>query len=307
MIGMIKRSINGRIVMASCLVALSMVCNITFAQSVSVIYNPPSSNAARANYPLDILRLALAYDRTTDYDLQPLPEEVNKQRLLSMIQEGQASVIWAGTKPELESTLRPIRIPIFKGLLGHRIFIVRRGDQARFSQIDSLGELINTMVAGQGRFWGDTPILENAGLRVEKPVGYPNLFDMLDGERFDFFPRAIHEPWQEVAKRGHLNLAIETDLMLVYPMPLYFFTSRDNESLAQAIEAGLNKALDDGSFDKAFMENPDIRDAIDRTNVANRRLFRISNPALSAETPLDDPRLWFDVKKWTASHTASNN
>jgi hypothetical protein len=148
--------------------------------------------------------------------------------------------------------------------------------------------------AGQGRFWSDTPILEASGIPVIKPVNYPNLFHMLDGERFDYFPRAVHEPWAEV-QNSPLSITVEKELMLVYPMPLYMFTAKNNKALADVIAYGLRKGIDDGTFDKLFMANPAIREALELTNMSGRRVFRINNPGLSAETPLNDTSLWFDI------------
>lgn len=250
---------------------------------------------AREQLPLDLLNLAFSYDSRNQYRLTQHHENVNQERLRGMVNEGQISIMWVGTRPDLEEDFIPIRVPLFKGLLGHRIFIIREGEQAKFSRVNTLQDLL-ALSAGQGRYWGDTPILENAGIPVVKPVKYPNLFHMLDGERFDYFPRAVHEPWDEVASRPELNLTIESDLMLVYPMPLYFFTSKQNRELADTLEKGLLRAVDDGSYDEVFLNNAAIQDAIERTNIQNRRVFRISNPSLSRETPLDNKKLWFDIQ-----------
>lgn len=250
---------------------------------------------AREQLPLDLLNLAFSYDLENKYRLTQHHENVNQERLRGMVNDGQISIMWVGTRPDLEEDFIPIRVPLFKGLLGHRIFIIRNGEQAKFSQVNTLQDLL-VLSAGQGRYWGDTPILENAGIPVVKPVKYPNLFHMLDGERFDYFPRAVHEPWDEVASRPELNLTIESDLMLVYPMPLYFFASKQNQALADTLERGLLKAIDDGSYDEVFLNNAAIQDAIERTNIQNRRVFRISNPSLSRETPLNNKKLWFDIQ-----------
>ncbi len=240
--------------------------------------------------------MALRYDTANTYNTSPAAEqEVNQARLKSMMNDGSLHVFWIGTSTEVEQEFRPVRVPLFKGLLGHRIFIIRQGDQAKFSRVNTMSDLLQ-LQAGQGRFWSDTPILESAGIEVVKPVKYINLFHMLDGGRFDYFPRAVHEPWSEVNRDPKLSLTIETDLMLIYPMPLYFFTAIDNIELASAIESGLRKSVADGTFDKMFFENPDIRSALEKTNVARRKVFRIDNPSLSPQTPLDEKELWFDIE-----------
>ncbi|XOV77998.1 MAG: diguanylate cyclase [Aestuariibacter sp.] len=277
------------------LILSSLLCCLLLpvANAVTVRTNLVPEGA-REQYPLQLIEMAFSYFPDEDFVHVQHHENVNQARLKQMIADGQLDLMWAGTTPELETNFIPIRVPLFKGLLGHRIFIIRNGEQTKFSSIHNFTDLLR-FKAGQGRSWGDTPILEYAGIDVVKPVNYPNLFYMLDGERFDYFPRAVHEPWPEVDSRPELNLAIERELMLVYPMPLYFFTNKDNHKLASILKEGLLKGIDEGKFDDIFFSNEDIKTAIEKTNMQNRRVFRINNPALSSDTPLDDKRLWIDI------------
>lgn len=282
----------------SVLLIIISLCLSISANAANIVVKHPNVDpqSARDYWPVQLLKMALSYDTANNYDTSPASEqEVNQERLKSMMKDGSLSVFWIGTSQEVEREFRPVRIPLFKGLLGHRIFIIRQGDQAKFSRVNSMSDLLQ-LQAGQGRFWSDTPILESAGIDVVKPVKYINLFHMLDGGRFDYFPRAVHEPWSEVNRDPKLSLTIESDLMLIYPMPLYFFTAADNVELASAIESGLRQSIADGTFDRMFLENPDIRSALEKTDVARRKVFRISNPSLSPETPLDEKALWFDIE-----------
>ncbi|XOV78521.1 MAG: diguanylate cyclase [Aestuariibacter sp.] len=270
-----------------------LVSGCATAAEIVVRHNYVDPSSSRDQWPIQLLDMAFSYQTENTYRTESIPEPVNQERLKTMLNEGSLSVMWIGTSAEIERQFHPIRIPVFKGLLGHRIFIIRKGDQARFSQVNSFSDLLK-LKAGQGRFWSDTPILESAGIPVVKPVKYPNLFHMLDGDRFDYFPRAVHEPWAEV-QNSPLNITVEKELMLVYPMPLYMFTSKNNTALADVIQAGLRRGIDDGTFDRLFLANPAIREALELTNMAERKIFRINNPGLSAATPLDDKSLWFDI------------
>lgn len=269
--------------------------SLAHSEDIFVTHNFVDVDSPRDYWPVELLNMAFSYDTRNNYELKPTSESVNQERMKRMLKEGSLDVMWIGTTVETENEFLPVRVPLFKGLLGHRIFIIRDGDQSRFSRVNTFTDLLK-LQAGQGRFWSDTPILESAGIDVVKPVKYINLFHMLDGERFDYFPRAVHEPWSEYGRDSSLKLTVETDIMLIYPMPLYFFTGSDNLKLATTIESGLRKGIADGTFDRLFMENPAIRSALDRTNVANRKVFRIDNPSLSPETPLDEKSLWFDIE-----------
>lgn len=247
----------------------------------------------RKEYMEALLMMALSYSNK-QYVIEDRGDKCSQPRQIEDIISGNLSFMWAGTTPELEERLHPIRYPLFKGLLGHRIFVIRQGDQHLFDQIDTLEELRKVRL-GQGRMWSDTQILEAAGMRVIKTNAYENLFPMLEGGRFDAFPRGASEPWVEVVQWADLKLTVEKKLAIVYPMPAYFFVSKDNITLARDIETGFEKALKDGSFDRVFFADSEIQKVLSLANLANRRLFRINNPFLSPKTPLDRQELWLNV------------
>lgn len=244
---------------------------------------------------LDILKLALeSAPGNETYSFRSVPEFLSEGRLMQTLEDGDIDVAWAGTQQEYEERLRPIRVPIFKGMLGHRIFIIRQGDQARFNQVQSLDDL-RQIPGGQGRFWGDTKILQHSNLNIITTSKYENLFPMLEGGRFDYFPRAVHEPWSEVESRPELNLTIEKRILLIYPLPMYFFVEKGDEALARAIEQGLRNSIEDGSFDEFFFNRPIIKNALEQANLSERLVLRIPNPNLSPQTPLEEKQLWLDI------------
>jgi hypothetical protein len=224
-------------------------------------------------------------------------ESYNTARLASELESGSGNidVMWAGAAKEMDDRLQAIRIPVLKGMLGHRIFIIRAEDQAKFSQIKSMADL-KRFNAGQGTFWGDTKVLKNGGIPTITTIKYPNLFLMLEGGRFDYFPRALHEPWVEVKSRPELGLAIDTNVMLIYPYAMYFYVSKSNKSLHDKIYKGFEMAINDGSFDELFFNHPMIRDVLEQANLSKRTVIRIDNPFMHADTPNDRPEFWLDVK-----------
>lgn len=229
------------------------------------------------------------------YRLVPQSGEQRTQgRVIEDIKSGETQVMWAATDQTLEQDLLPVRIPILKGFLGHRIFLIHKGDQAKFDRIQTLQEL-KQIKLGQGTTWADTQILKANGLNVVTTQKFAGLMYMLDGGRFDAFPRGVQEPWSEVNFAPGLELDVEKRIMLVYKMPMYFFTSRSNIKLAQDLALGLNRAIADGSFDKVFFNDPSIRSALEKANLKNRVIFHLDNPSLSKETPVDRPELWLDV------------
>ncbi|HEX5393925.1 MAG TPA: hypothetical protein VFW68_11605 [Rhodocyclaceae bacterium] len=244
---------------------------------------------------VDLLKLALS-ETGGEHEFRALPEFVDQARAVEMLDKGTLTVLWAGTTREYEEKLLPIRIPVDKGMLGYRIFIIRKGDQALFDQVRNLDDL-KRLRAGQGRFWGDTAVLKAAGLNVVTPVKYSSLFPMLAGNRFDYFPRAIHEPWSEVTAHKDLDLVVEKRILLVYPFAMYLFVAKDNQALARQIEKGFERAIADGSFDKLFYNLPVVRAAILDSDLKNRLVLRIPNPNMTQETPTQRKELWLDPTK----------
>lgn len=258
---------------------------------VSVVPADPN-----APYSLDMLRLALTHiDK--DYRIEEVTDDFTQTRVNEEVRiGGRLDLAWIASDKELEETLRPIRIPLFKGLLGYRIFIINKDNQFKFDGIETLDELKRKITMGQGSTWADGKILEANGFTVIKTPKYPGLFYMVEGGRFDAFPRSVLEPFGELRDRPNMDLAIEKNILVAYKMPFYFFVTPSNEELAQDVETGLNRAIADGSFNEAFMNAPQVRDVIEKANMKNRRIFFIDNPILSKETPLDRAELWFDPR-----------
>jgi len=244
---------------------------------------------------VDIFELALDNSAIAgNYEFTTVKEQLTEARIVDFVEQGKLTVAWLGTQLSYEERLKPIRIPILKGMLGHRIFIIRAEDQPRFDRVNSIEDL-KRIPLGQGRFWGDTKVLREANMRVVDPVKYESLFHMLEGGRFDFFPRALHEPWNEVSRWSNLNLAIENKILLVYPFALYFFVSHDNPEMAQLIEAGFRQAINNGSYNQLFFNDPTIKQTLQQSNLKQRKVFRLENPFMHAKTPIDDKALWLDL------------
>lgn len=244
-------------------------------------------------YSVGALRIALEY-MEGDYSLKVTDDPITQTRAIERLETDQMDVMWLASNREVEQQLQPIRFPLLKGLLGYRIFIINPNRQARFNQIDNFDDLAQ-MTFGQGAGWPDIDILKSNGLTVITTSKYDNLFYMVEGGRFDAFPRGVLEPWTELEARPELPLAVEQNLVLVYTLPFYLFVSRDKPELAKAIHAGLDRALAAGRFDQYFYSSDMINDALTRSNLSNRRPFPLNNPSLTKQTPLNRAEYWLKL------------
>ncbi|MEH6346258.1 MAG: hypothetical protein V7785_14290, partial [Bermanella sp.] len=231
-------------------------CNISIGSPLTVRHiKPVSSEDTRNEYFVSLLKLSL--DKTKNlgsYKLAPAGNKMVQRRAIANLSQGiSIDILWTMTSEEREETLLPVRIPLLKGLLGHRIFIIKKEDENRFSKIESINEL-KSLSAGQGKGWPDTDILKYNGFKVVESPTYISLFKMLESDRFDYFPRGVNEPWSEVMQHQDKNLVVEKTLLIQYPAPIYFFFKKSNSALASRIEKGLWLAIEDGSFDKLELD-----------------------------------------------------
>ncbi|AWB69160.1 diguanylate cyclase (plasmid) [Saccharobesus litoralis] len=278
-----------------------MLSNSVSAQEITIRHNKVSGVGAKEEYQFGLLKLALSYDKQNTYVYEESSRFLMQARMVEDVAAHSLDVAWTGTSKTLEQKLMPVRIPLYKGLLGHRIFIIRADAQYKFDSVETF-EQLKSLTAAQERTWADTAILRDAGIPVIGTRTYENLFYMLEGGRYDYFPRGVHEPWSEVTQYPDLPLTIEKRILVKYPLPAYFFVSKDNPELAQKIKRGLMAAIEDGSFDNYFFNNPMIKDVIRKAHLEDRVVFEIDNPFIPEDTPFDDARLWLHIEDLKKKH-----
>ena len=266
------------------LLVLLSVNSAVFAKDIVIYPWFDEGQFKEDDYYLQLLQLAL--DKTQkefgDYELKKAVQPMFQNRAIIEIKNNRnLSVAWTMTSKEREKTLNPIRIPILRGLGGYRIFLIKEGQQKRFSQIKHAKEL-KALIAGQGYGWPDSYILSDNGYGLITGPGHKTLFNMLQFGRFDYMPRALHEPWNEAKMFD--GLQVETSLALHYPSPYYFFVSNDNPRLKQRIKSGLEIALNDGSFLTLFNTHPVTKNMLEAAKLAQRNVFNLKNSFLSDET-----------------------
>ncbi|WP_421134040.1 amino acid ABC transporter substrate-binding protein [Alteromonas sp. A079] len=267
---------------------------------------PASSNAAlwtitypralddtdtRNEYPTALLKLAL--DKTgVNYEMRPSDRILLTGKAMRQLRENrEVNVVWSMTDTQREKDLLPIRIPITKGLIGLRVFVIEENRRSQFDNVATKQDLLS-LVPLQGEEWPDTKILQANGFNVSTVPEFKEGYEMLALGRGDFFPRSVTEVTAEFAEMGKAkNLQLESSLVMYYPTAMYFFVSKSNPILAKLIETGLQRAVDDGSFDVLFAQT--YRKTLKDLNIPDRTLFTLENPLLPPKTPLSDERLWY--------------
>ncbi len=281
------------------LLAMPLAAEMRIAYAASA----EGSSGILSEYSLAVLRLALD-EAEVAYRLQPT-SDVQQGRALKLLEHKQGlDVVWTMTSAEREASLRPIRFPIDKGLIGWRVLLVREEQLRRFVGLSD--DQLRQLVGGQGHDWPDTPIWQENGFNVLPISGHDSLFEMLNRGRLQYFPRSVIEVMHDVEKYKDMSFAIEPGLLIYYPAAFYFFVHPDNEPLAQAIELGLERALANGKFDALF--NRMLGPTLVALKIPERRVIVLNNLLLPAATPLSRKDLWLlpqECGRYCAGNSAS--
>lgn len=258
----------------------------SYSMTIVKVMKPESESDVRQNYYLKLLTLSLEKTKTKygDYKIENTVEGL-QGRAVKLLADGSSlvDVMWCMTNAERERIMLPVRVPLLKGLMGYRIFIINKNNIEKFLNIKSIEEL-KKLKAIQGHDWPDTDILINNGFKVEKSTYYEGMFKMIDSGRADYFPRAVNEPYSEIKKREELNLIVEERIRLYYFAPIYFFVNVKKGNLRNRIAEGLEIAIDDGSFDKIFYNDNSIKNIITDINNNKIKIFKLENHFLTSET-----------------------
>lgn len=230
-----------------------------------------------------------------DYTIKSTDAVMERGRYLQDLEAGEGiNLVWTSMSAEIEKNLRPIRIPLFRGLLGYRISLINKTRQAEFEAIKTIEDL-KKFTAIQGLGWGDVKILSAAGLKVEESK-FDNTYRMLNANRVDYFPRGASEVYVEYTSHHDTepNLIVDQHLAIVYKSDLILYTNKANEQLAATLEKGLLAAYDDGSYMKLFNESPMIQATLKQAALDKRVRIEIPNPLLSEEDKAIPAKFWMD-------------
>lgn len=252
----------------------------------------PEGEDNRNLYFIELLRQALAR-ADKPYRVKMSVRGASHARQMKLVVDGKINVMWDAPGPEMSPQLMPIEIPIDKGLIGWRLFFIKKEDQRLFSKSTTLEELKKIRL-GQVKSWHDTSILKANRLNVVATPNYISTFKMLSSNRFSYFPRSVSEIWQEQKDQQDLleNIVIEKNLVLHYPIAYFYYVNKNNQTLARDLKSGLEKMLADGSFDRLFNEYNSKQIAL--AEFHKRKIIHIDNPYLPLETYHKYRDFWFD-------------
>ena len=154
-----------------------LVANTSLASHLITYPNHNYSDS----YPVKLLELALS---KACYQHGLIPQksalEIHQGRALKLLRARNGiNVSWSMTSKTREQGLRAIKIPIYKGLFGYRIFLIDQQHQDLFPQNISLETLKTARLAIQGHDWPDIKVLQHHDFNVQGVEIFEAHFQML--------------------------------------------------------------------------------------------------------------------------------
>jgi hypothetical protein len=250
-------------------------------------------------YEIGLLKLALAH-ADGEHTMETAGHLSTQGRGLRSLADGTAPfhVYYSGYSATRERDLSMVYVPLSRGLLGHRMLVVRADIPGPLLGVHSVEGMKRLGSFGSGATWPDTRILRHAGFHVLTGVD-DQLWHMLERGRFSAFPRGMQEVIGELQlqkeRRPDVPFAIHPRLMIAYPFDMFFFTAPDDRRRADIIEQGLKAAYDTGAFMDYFENHPATREALAEFHRHPRRIFRIDNPLLSDKVRTIPEHYWLKL------------
>lgn len=239
-------------------------------------------------YVIELLKHTLSYQReihTLDF-VENIPTQNRAIRLLG--DKNGIDVFWSVTSDEREKQALAVRVPIVKGVLGYRLGVIKKSRLDYFAKLKTDGE-IRALRYGLRADWPDTVIFKDNDFNVleysQENAGY----ELLEASRIDVLPiDALYA--NDITNMT--DLAIDPAHVFYYPSAVYFFVKKNNQALYQKLKTGLDKAIEDGSFDTLF--NRYFEGELAELALEKRQKITLVNTLLPASAPIHTKKYWYN-------------
>ena len=276
---------------ATTLIISMLFASFSMAAVWTIIY-PKSEieDDIRSKFPVALLELSLQKTGVR-FKLQESSTVLRQARAVKRLEESlEINVMWAMTDIQREQQLRPIRVPITRGLIGLRALVAHKNGEFLNAQISSIDDLLKYSPV-QGTSWPDTKILQANGFNVITSQDYISAANLTENKLADFFPRSVTEVFSELGNGYSKNLRLKKGVYISYPAAYYFFTNKRNLTLSRLIETGLKRAIEDGSYNTLF--DLHFGEILQKIELDKAIVFHMVNPLLPPLTPISDEKLWY--------------
>jgi ABC-type amino acid transport substrate-binding protein len=231
------------------------------------------------------LELALAQpgNNKSPYFRRPvqflIDKSLDQKRALEALNELNPFIDVVATQSSREREKHYVSAPvdIAQGLMGRRVFIVRKKEIHLFKQVRTVDDLRKFRIC-VGMDWPDRQVLELAGIPVVTRTLTSDLFDELRRGQCHGITRAVYEVRDELLARPLDDLDLDPYLLLSYPARQHLFFARNKSSLAKATESGLTSMQKQGVLQELL--EVIYGDSLQHAQLRDRRILSLRNPSL---------------------------
>jgi hypothetical protein len=240
-----------------------------------------------------LLAQILSYQKA-DVLITRYPEWIPGVRAFQIMAKHQGiDIVWGSATKERFDSYLPVKVPIYKGLIGWRLALVTQANQHIFADVSTL-EQLRKYSPGQRLNWSDYKIYKENGFTITSGSSRRALAEMLLLDRFDFFPRAVIEIEMEQREYANMSIVLDPHILIQYKSAFVFYVAKDNLELAKILTEGLHKAKADGSFDSLFEHH--FKALFERLDLPNRRIIELNNSLLPKEMLDIEEHFWISPK-----------
>ena len=247
-----------------------------------------NKSGPRQKYETDLVQqLLTAIDRRATLTIDDSDRQAPSAEA-GIFKEGFDLLITVAGNPKFEGIEQLIIAqPLAFGILGCRIPIYRRDQQARFQTHPS--NPFKHASIGLPSDWADVPIFQANEYQVVTQENLKDCFEQVAIGAVDYLCLGANEVSKVFKDYGELfpELKIDTEHVLYYPMPLQFYCDPQAQVLHQKLSEALDRHARTGRLSALFAHH--FGAAITHLTLPTRRIHRLTNPMLLDQTNLTDP------------------
>ena len=264
----------------TCVLFILVITNTSYAIDNIKMHKPILGEDKRSLYKDEVIQRALAISESNfgPFTLEFINIDMTTMRALHSLKvDKMINVFIAAASTEWDRVATPIRIPIRFGQLSYRLLLINKSNLEKFALVNSFDDFKN-LIAGLQQGWTINNILHKSNIETVIGNNFEGLFLMLNKNRFDYFPRAIYEAYNELDDRINTleNIVVEPTLALYIPMVSYIYVSTDELTIIKRLEYGLQTMLENGELKNLF--NKYYKEDVERANLKDRKIIIINNP-----------------------------
>jgi hypothetical protein len=218
------------------------------------------------------------------YSLNQYPEKLTRPRQLLHfeLEKSQCDVFTGGANLEYSARFLRVDIPLTRGLLGYRYFMVENEQLENLASLSTIKEFKEHLIIGSNTAKLKNDIFNYNNFNIMNSTS-GRAWLMLKGQRFNAIQRSIVG---NISKRekSRTESSIYRNLMVYYHADLFFYVNKNRKDLHEILLNGLIKAYKNGSFMKTFDNHSDITQALNfLNNFEEKNIYGMKNPYLDSD------------------------